>query len=265
MEQEKEPLSSFAIETDYFSLSPDDVRNTLANLLWKHFPENKREPYYEGGYFWLPFPNPYSTEEAVFNTEARKIVDTMTHLFPNIQPEVLDSAKKLLGQEYKIHLMPKNNYILFVIEKILEIAKQDPQLAEKISFMKVIDMPAQGNEVFPTIVLYPKLGKDSAQSILQNLYEQLHPMAAIGDGRTPRYNQKIDDLLFYAQGASGLKKRYKRGLEELGKDPTQNDLYEPDFIHFKGCEKLSVLNSTEGIANSMRDSIHSTIVPNKLP
>lgn len=136
-----------------------------------------------------------------------------------------EADKKLAVQNYKIHLMPKTEDMPLILVRLLEEIKKNASFASsldtfkiKTAFEKQVD--SQGN-VMPLVVIYPKSGKQNAQvalNTLYNLFKDVH-----GLDKVPRYNQKITDLIYYAQGDADYKNK-----AEL------KDYFEqPGMIHYK--------------------------------
>ncbi len=86
----------------------------------------------------------------------------------------------------------------------------------------------------PVIVIYPMLGKANAQKALNKIYEHLGKYDIMGKGVTPRYNRKINELIFYAQGAGDFKKKYKNLMNKMHNNWQKDSIFEEDMVHFKG-------------------------------
>lgn len=250
---EKTELSHIAPDYEYVKLTRDQIfekTESLQNLYEKYFPQTedkkKSRVLFAGGYFFMPpFNNrviKIDGEDKDFNDEyyrlENEIVDS---IYPQHNSPETMKAKNIMATEYKIHLMPKPEFTLSVIEKLLAAIKDDAELRQCVSGFKVInDEEKQRDEVMPTIVLYAQLGKENAQKALNKIYGLFHQYAHIGKDETPRYNKKIDELIYYANGGGDLKKRYSTGLKRLKKDIESQDIFDSDFVHFKGDYKLEV-------------------------
>ncbi len=126
-------------------------------------------------------------------------------------------AKKLVG-EYKIHLMPKNENDLYEIVKMLASQlKENQEFANKLLGFKFkynldFDKPIEQqltnskNEAMPIVVIYPRWDKQNAQFVLDSVYNLFKDMPGLGI--KPRYNEKINNLIYYAQGAGDHKSDY---------------------------------------------------------
>lgn len=127
-----------------------------------------------------------------------------------IQKEVDEAAQNLVDT-YKIHLMPADSYdqiqILLAIEKAL---KTNSQLSKAIKKFKIVVNPYQQKDeltgqpiIFPKVVIYA-FGKQNAQTILDEVYKQLENKMP-GLNIRPRYNAKVTDLIWIAQGDGDYK------------------------------------------------------------
>ncbi|MCX6765168.1 MAG: hypothetical protein NT148_01365 [Candidatus Nealsonbacteria bacterium] len=204
----------------------------------------KKRVWPQAGYFFLPKINPMTgpfKDEAEFAAAYQKAAR-------NINPYGENEASKedieLLAEMYKIHLMPKEEFTPFILRKVIKEIEDDPELKDLICEIKVTqgeDVRKNGGEGLPVIVIYPKLGKENAQKVLDKIYKCVGKYSDLAVGDEPRFNRKINDMVFYAQGEGGTKKRYKEGLAEMsGKEAAdEGGIFEPDYVHFKGDYKLN--------------------------
>lgn len=118
--------------------------------------------------------------------------------------EVADSVV----QEYKIHLMPQGDPTQTIVT-LLTLLKKDPELQHLIAAFKVMvkDKLVVNGVYYPRIVVYPAQGKENAQKALNKLYAGLKDIKGLG--LRPRYNAKVNDLIWVAQGDSGYKNQSK--------------------------------------------------------
>lgn len=130
-----------------------------------------------------------------------------------------------LTARYKIHLMPENPDL--VIYTLLDALRQDPTLQNVIFNFKVLldgqpkEVTPQGPRILALVVIYPSDGKENAQKLLDKLYPLLKDIPALNPPLTPRYNAKVNDLIFIAQGDGDYKgDQYK-------------EFYEPSRIYYK--------------------------------
>ena len=122
---------------------------------------------------------------------------------------------KKLTQLYKIHLMPKDEDLINAVKRLLNTIKQEQELQETISYMKIKPVPesiimqmqkaAKGKPYpyselwrLPKIVLYIGGGKKQAQRALNKLYELFKDYEGLGRG--PAFNKKITSFIFFSQG-----------------------------------------------------------------
>lgn len=145
---------------------------------------------------------------------------------------------KLNTQEYKIHLMPKHEDMGRVIKKLVDELESDPVLKNHVAQYKVMvgakDDPKSilkfddRKGYYPKIVIYAE-SKEAGEAILNSVYNLFKEDAEkIGDPSiAPRYNQKINSLIYYAQGSADIKNAAKNaGIVD--------QLFEEDLVHFKG-------------------------------
>lgn len=123
-------------------------------------------------------------------------------------------AQEILASQYKIHLMPKPEYILASITMILEACQQSSELKSLIYGLKVCPQPGSKDELdqlYATIVIYPVLGHENAQILLNRLCELFSPYCAeIGNSQVPRYNIQVNPLICYSQGDGDFKNKWLR-------------------------------------------------------
>lgn len=114
-----------------------------------------------------------------------------------------DSGKKLsefkgqierLVKVYKIHVNPKNEEI----NSIMAVLLHDDELNQFTKTWKIKNfLDGVDDNKMPILAFYAQ-GKDNAQQLLNHLCEKLSSFK--GRGIIPRYNKKVNDLIFFAQG-----------------------------------------------------------------
>lgn len=128
---------------------------------------------------------------------------------PNLKKKIRHDSLHLLAQEYKIHLQPKPEYQLGVIEVLMELINNDPRFRQCIDVWKAIIPYSKvvGESKIPAIVVYPVSGKECAQYILSVIIEKfsLYDAEEIGLNITPRYNYKYNSLIYWAGGSGDHK------------------------------------------------------------
>lgn len=129
--------------------------------------------------------------------------------------------KAAVGQ-YKIHLMPTDKNIDKVFEQLLSLIAQNENLQKVLSTIKIrneyektLQEKEQKKEIFPRIVLYLAEGKENAQKALDILYKNFKNFDGLNE--KPRYNAKLTDLIYFAQGDADSKNLYPELFEKLDK------------------------------------------------
>lgn len=223
---------------------------TLSTIYNKYFPETKGQNGEVDNYnkYWK-FHSFHKDDRQLYDHNSYvKYLDKNILLKAYWSKDTFLETIKILTQEYKIHLMPKKEFVPQVVESLLKSIKEKPQLREVLSQMKVSLMEdnVQDGEVLPVIVIYPKLGKKNAQESLDWINKIFKDNAdALGQGITPRFSLRVNDLVYYAQGGGDFKTEYKKTAEIIGIDINDGGIFEPDFVHFKGKHHLrtrSILN-----------------------
>lgn len=147
---------------------------------------------------------PYDSDE-IPQLYARKAFD----------PEAQKHLERIAGQ-YKIHLMPHRFYIPELIIKLINAIKQDPQFAQTLVTFKV-KYPERTKETvrvraipqkerLPRIVIYPSEGKKNAQIALNKVLSLFKDDIEKGIDAAPRWNQRVNKLVSFAQGDGDCKK-----------------------------------------------------------
>ena len=144
----------------------------------------------------------------------------LSHVVGSSKKHVAEKNKKILANLYKIHLMPKDKNGEALVKKLLQTFAQEEGLRKKISDMKVylrfnktMEQYKQAQKkkkpfntmVFPRVVVYPAEGKENAQELLNELYKILPTSEFPGLGIRPRFNAKVNDLIYIAQGDADYK------------------------------------------------------------
>ncbi|MGK5593938.1 MAG: hypothetical protein ACSNEK_01090 [Parachlamydiaceae bacterium] len=139
----------------------------------------------------------------------------------------------LATQEYKIHLMPKDDCVEEVVEKLINEIEKNKMFGNQIVQYKLLmkdpndhfpESDKEGGRI-PRVAIYAE-SKESAQKILNTLTRLFPNSESLGLGAMPRLNQKVNSLIYYAQGSADIKKRaVAAGVAE--------ELLEEDLVHFK--------------------------------
>ncbi len=146
-----------------------------------------------------------------------------------------------MASEYKIHLMPKTEHMEEMLDKLQNKLRAEPALKKLIKAYKVLTgtVPADGKPAtlrldakgkpLPKIVIYTT-NKDEAQKLINVIHELFKDDVEKGEGQTPRLNEKLNDLVYYAQGSADLK--YAAQEQGIAADLFEGDS-EEGLVHFK--------------------------------
>lgn len=121
-------------------------------------------------------------------------------------------ARENLAQEYKIHLMPKSEYVQGVTRTLCEHLRDDPELNDAVAGFKVKLNPSTINhndQNLPVVVIYSMLGKENAQLVLDRVYNAFPHHRRMGLNIRPRDNRRINNLVYWAQSGGDLKHKYR--------------------------------------------------------
>ena len=131
---------------------------------------------------------------------------------------------KILVKRYKIHLMPKDEDLVNMLFRVVDLIRSNETLKTAINDIKVKPIfdkfMIPGLEDVPKIVIYVDSGKDNAQKALNVIYDAFKDIQGLD--RTPRQNEKVTSLIYFAQGN--------------GEDKADNprEYFEgPDMVYFK--------------------------------
>jgi hypothetical protein len=180
--------------------------------------------------------------------------------------DISEKDVNVLKAEYKIHLMPRLSEMGHVVEAIQEAIYNDPEFSDSVAQYKVLKDNFDENknikkdelildrngQIFPRIAIYAD-NKQSAQKILDKICELFPDQAKLAQGSpqedvTPRYNVKVNELIFYAQGSADIKAELKNyQLDESDRkykyvkdlEVASTSIKSPidaDMIHFSGLE-----------------------------
>lgn len=138
----------------------------------------------------------------------------------------LEDNKETLFAEYKIHLQPKKEYIPVIVDRLIKLTDERPELKSLITAFKAklggsVKEGADGQtEQMPEIVVYPKLGterdetgktagRNNMEMVLAAILDATRDLEGVANGQVPRENAKVSDLVFVAQGGGDLKNDLK--------------------------------------------------------
>jgi hypothetical protein len=111
---------------------------------------------------------------------------------------------------YKIHLMPRDIDLIGFYDNLVKLILENDDLRKDICYFKVLpnEQEILKDKGLPRIVLYIfskskgdagiRESKEKAQHVLDRFYAEFKDVP--GSGLVPRYNEKVTDLIFFAQG-----------------------------------------------------------------
>lgn len=130
--------------------------------------------------------------------------------------ETKKNLTKIIPNQYKIHLMPTDKNIDEVFTKLLNLMQENKEIQKLIKDIKIRydyeKTKKEKNEIFPRIVIYLADGKENAQKSLDILYQHFENVAGLG--KTPRYNARVSDLIYFAQGDGDSKNKFPNLFEK---------------------------------------------------
>ena len=226
-----------AIKKIQFS-SLEDARAASFQILSNHILNDNsyynKEFNNKNGYTYIPYET-YGYLNLVHFTENRNQLNlkSLVHAKERDPYNTINIVKEGLIENYKIHLMPKENDISKVLINLLETIENNPNIKSKIYTLKLkynLDSKEllerlPNKEVLPTIVIYPESKKSSAQEVLNCIYEKFKDTQ--GMDITPRFNERITSLIYYSQGDGDSKN-----------EENYNDYYEMPKKIFYNWEKF---------------------------
>lgn len=141
---------------------------------------------------------------------------------PSKWRKVLEKNADTLFSEYKIHLQPKREYLPLIVDRLVKLIDERPDLKPLIAAFKakigdsVMRQDDGRMEQAAELVIYPKVGseKDASgksegrknmETVLRAILEATEDLETTSNGKTPRENAKITDLVYVAQAGGDLK------------------------------------------------------------
>lgn len=136
-------------------------------------------------------------------------------------PEKKQKYAASLIKCYKIHLMPLENVAENVFLDLAKLIKDVPAFQTTIKAFKIKcedykKLKEDGH--IPKIVIYVEAGKKEAQFVLDALYKKFGHEPGY-TGYNPRYNERVTDMIWFAQGDGDAKWSFP-DLFEPGDDTT---------------------------------------------
>ncbi len=172
-----------------------------------------------------------------------------------INKDMLREAVKILSLEYLICFQPRVEFLLWTVVRLVIAWFSDPYLYANIYKIKILInlYRARGLKEFnknidvqPVIVIVPKYGKEIATKVMSHLSFYFFPYKRLGWAESkPTYYNKIDDLIYYTNGSSEIKKyiKFVRGKNTVGTEKTK--LFTSDYT------KVNIGNDSNDIEYMM--------------
>lgn len=195
----------------------DPRSNSLINRLLTLGNVLNFNSYAAGGYVFFDNNGQRSVSSGVILPRVLSITDRDPLL---LNKRVAEATKELV-KTYKIHLMPDENMdATEILVRLNKALRTDPELSSTIQTFKILYNPTkQGNVNFARVVIYAN-GKEQAQKILDALYKNNVIKDIKGSAIRPRFNGRVNDLIWVAQGDGD----YKDGI--------YTGYYEPSLIYY---------------------------------
>jgi hypothetical protein len=157
-------------------------------------------------------------------------------------------AEKVLSQEFLIAMQPEPKYQMWTLKRVLMCWYADVDLQNNIRKIKVLinQWRARGdkkfnrvNGVLPSIVIYPRYGKNSARIVLTKLANMFVLYQNIGwKCSKPTYFKKVNDLIWYTNGNIDLKLYFRTMKKEFDKS-VKNRSFTDNYDKLKITEDLT--------------------------
>jgi hypothetical protein len=155
-------------------------------------------------------------------------------------------CEKILSQEYLIALQPLPKYQMWCLKRLIMCWYGDVDLQNNIRKIKVLVNQYRAtdgefnkkNGILPSIVIYPRYGKNSARLVLLRIGTYFLYYNSLGwECSKPTYFINLNKLLWYTNGITDLKlyyRRVKQGYTEIEEDK----VFEEKYSLVKGAEKI---------------------------
>lgn len=131
-------------------------------------------------------------------------------------------AESIFSQEYMITLQPEPKYQMWALTRLIMAWYSDDVLQYNIRKIKVIinqwrcKADQEFNQkygILPSIVIYPRYGKESARNVLTKIAHYFMLYQSVGwKCATPSYFVKVNDLVWYTNGSIDLKLYFRKSL-----------------------------------------------------
>jgi hypothetical protein len=102
---------------------------------------------------------------------------------------------------------------VIIVLRLYELIQKDKDFSDALKTFKIIINPYRTNDtIYAKVVIYAN-GKENAQKILNTIYAKFKNTAGLGIA--PRFNAKVTDLIWIAQGDGDYKVEPFVGYYEL--------------------------------------------------
>ncbi len=133
---------------------------------------------------------------------------------------------RLTAHQFKIHLQPKKEFLPVVFKKLVDTLGKDEELGGLVPVFKASTSPEivrdENGQVVPEIVLYCS-SYNAMRSVTAKLEKYLKECEDKGNGFTPRFNLKINNLMYVTQSGADFKNElFKHGLLDEYYDKNYN-------------------------------------------
>lgn len=156
-------------------------------------------------------------------------------------------AEEIFSQEYIIALQPEPKFQMWVLKRLIMAWYADDELQVHIRKVKVLinqwrarcDKKFNTNYgILPSIVVYPRYGKDSARLVLTKLSHYFMLYQNVGwNCSTPSYFVKVNNLIWYSNGSIDLKLYFRKASKEY-KGTVENKSFDKYFTRLLSGDKL---------------------------
>jgi len=156
-------------------------------------------------------------------------------------------AELILAQEYLISIQPQPIYLLWCLIRFLQAWESVDYLKNNIRMVKVLinQYRSRGdleyniqNGVLPSIIIYPKYGYVHAKNILTELNKLFGLYVGFGWSCShPSYFIKLNNLIYYTNGAIDLKLYYRNVLKHSN-NSLVNRTFNRNYTVFKNGESI---------------------------
>lgn len=127
-----------------------------------------------------------------------------------LREKIIRDSIDYLGEEFKVHLMPKPEYQIPILRELVKLLAKDKVFNSHVDTWKAI-IPYDrivGEINLPSIVIYPVWGIKSTKIVISKIIEHFSMFDAdeIGLDLTPRFNHRHNSLIYWANGSGDHKK-----------------------------------------------------------